>query len=223
MDWPADVRAHSCPARLLPILDHLQIYRELEKRDRSGKITSFSSGEAKYRPSSSSGPGGLTVKTGRPPSRSTASDTAGMLSPPISPATSLVSPSAPSFPGAPLAASSTGRGQSFALGAEELSVDASGPPAGDDGDLRPISQSSQLSTSGASGLVALTSDADDLTPAERRERKLRERQLVGSLTASFRFKEKGLIKKVRLGSSIRVCARARVLTPVLAPFDRLCP
>lgn len=67
----------------------------------------------------------------------------------------------------------------------------------DEPDMKPYS----LQGSIASGLVTPSLDISlDMSPEERRARKIRERQLVGSLTASFRFKEKGLIKKVRPGT-----------------------
>lgn len=105
------------------------------------------------------------------------------------------------------------RGHVFSLGPEDpltLSLPDGGPAesiATDDGNdsMRPYLQEGMHAT--PSGLVAVAAHPDDgSTPAERRERKLRERQLVGSLTASFRFKEKGLIKKVRCSSHISVRA-----------------
>jgi hypothetical protein len=155
--------------------------------------------EVGSRPSSAAGPAaGLTVKTGRPASRSSGlQDVIGGAGPSPS-----VSPTTGSQPTTPLKAA---RGHVFALGPEDLppAVDAAlpyrfpaeGSSSGSGDPRRPYSQGNSQAT--PSGLVADATPDDGLTAAERRERKLRERQLVGSLTASFRFKEKGLIKKVR--------------------------
>lgn len=154
------------------------------------------------RPSSSaSATAGLTVKTGRPTSRSAPMHevSGGALPSPSN------SPTTGSQPTTPLKPS---QGHVFALGPDDLTPSdtpvhrslAEGSSSSGGGGLGQTYPQGGLHAT-PNGLVADAVPADGLTATERRERKLRERQLVGSLTASFRFKEKGLIKKVRFRHS----------------------